>query len=256
MKVDPSEFHSQWCKLGESEFTDPPNEKAVKLMKAGRQTVYNGPVNQSLACNVRGWGSDTHALVAVSTKYFPKDQSGWNEQKPPYCGQCLCIHVLGAELTGVVNKPKAEFAQQHDDIFKTSMEKVKPFRGATFMGKVADRCGECNDDSIDIFMDRPYAFSPVSTCQEYVNAPIANSKSGYRLFDSKADAYSVGSYGAIWNWVPCDWTHEMCAAFVEKEMGYKTFTPKPSQGNDKACHAANFDPSTCDIPSIRKEKNI
>lgn len=206
---------NSWCAINHLAPTNSFTPATDATMKVGRQTVFNGPIlRQKLACNVDGIGSDRFATVAVSTKYFPTFESAWNEPKPKYCGQCMCISVQGGD------KSKSH----------VQMDKVSKGAGLTFMGKVGDRCSECSDDSIDILGDRPYAFNRVTNEHEH-NGYKVNAMDGFRGFDSPNGPYEVGTWTAIWNFVPCSWTHEQCANFVKNNLGYKNvFTPKWTKG--------------------------
>jgi hypothetical protein len=94
--------------------------------------------------------------------------------------------------------------------------RLLPVLGSTFAARVADRCGECPGDAIDILLDRPFSFSPPNTSSTYnPGAAEANRVSGLRLFDSPKTLYSVGTFVATWSWAPCDWTHEKCARAAE-----------------------------------------
>ena len=208
---------SHWCKLNKlSFFPEAPNAITQRLMKAGRQTVYTGPIGHKLACNVDAHGSDAKAIVALSTKYFPFEKSAWNPNNyPEYCGKCVCVHVLGSDKAYNPN---------------VKLSTINRFRNFTFMGKVGDRCGECADDSIDILMDRPYSYNPVSNAGEADQGHAANAIAGLRGFSGRPDEpFDVGTFASVWNFVPCSWTHEQCASFVQ-DLGYQTFTPRFSKG--------------------------
>mgnify|MGYP001811057928 CR=1 FL=1 len=107
--------------------------------------------------------------------------------------------------------------------------------------QVGDRCGECEDDHIDLLQDRPLSFAPFNPQVEHdnYNAPYVNAKDGLRGFSDpkymRGGAMTLenaGAWTADWQWVPCDWSHSKCANLM-KNMGYKTvWTPKKTEGVD------------------------
>lgn len=127
--VDANQQFSNWCTAPDFiPYPTTPPDSASKCLKFGRMTVYTGPIigkdaNHFGACDVPLVGSDSHALVAVSTKYLNSKQSGW-EVDPGACGQCMCVRLNGIDLafTG------AEFA-----------DTVLPHVGIAFAAKVGDR---------------------------------------------------------------------------------------------------------------------
>jgi hypothetical protein len=133
-QVNPSTSH--WCKFGDlGMWPDGPNDKAKQCLKFGRMTIYRGPIYGSSpqhlgACKKWLHGDDRHALVAVSTKYLKFYQGGWSGDKGA-CDMCMCVMVHGA-----------------DNKYNTGLqtEGVKKAMGLTFLAKVGDRCGECEDD--------------------------------------------------------------------------------------------------------------
>lgn len=204
---------SNWCRFGKmGSWPGFPNRAATQAFKFGRQTMYHGPIlSQRLACNVSGVGSNTHATVAVSTKYLKTYQGGWATQRGA-CGKCMCISVFGA-----------------DDLYNKGLVKtlVMQYKGLSFMGRVRDRGSELSDDSIDILQDRPYSYAP--TVADNPNARAVNRLAGPRGFQGPRSPEIVGVWTALWQFVPCEWTHQTCAAFVAS-YGYKTFVPKESPG--------------------------
>lgn len=202
---------SHWCKFGRlGSWPEYPNAAAKNAFKFARQTTYSGPIlSQRFACNVLANGSDSHAMIAVSTKYLKSTQGGWVVDKGA-CGKCMCISILGGD--SAYNK-----GLQHGPVLKR--------KGLSFMGRVADRCGENMDDGLDVLLDRPYAYAPLVK-----NNPLAykaNRIAGVRAFKELEGPYapqSVGTWTALWQFVPCAWTHAKCAEFV-KSYGYKTYTP-------------------------------
>jgi hypothetical protein len=209
---------SHWCKFGKlGSFPEYPNYAARKALKFGRQTVFRGPIlKQKFACNVDGIGSNTHATVAVSTKYINSRQGGWDKDKGA-CGKCLCIHVLGA-----------------DNLYSPGVQKhvVLKYKGLSFMGKVGDRCAECATDSIDVLLDRPYAYSPTNDPTGNAKAGIVNRLNGTRAFTALKGAEtpeSVGTWTAMWQFVPCSWSHKQCASFMSSH-GYRSWTPMWTKG--------------------------
>jgi hypothetical protein len=125
---------------------------AEACAKRGRMTVYRGPVlgyedAHVGACNATLAGSATHALVAVSTAHLSSRQGAW-EPEPGACGSCLCMRVAGADVG--MNAPAA--AMYGPSLAATA--------GASFMGVVGDRCGECDDEHVDVLLDRPFSFAP------------------------------------------------------------------------------------------------
>lgn len=203
---------SHWCKFGKlGSYPEFPNEPAKKAFKFGRSTSYVGSIYaQKFACNVDGVGSNTHAAVAVSSKYLKSYQGGWTADKGA-CGKCMCISIFGG-----------------DDKYNKGLQKwiVDKYKGLSFMGKVSDRCYECTPDSIDILLDRPYSFAHVEPNNP--NAWKVNRLDGYRGFKT-AEVFNVGTWTSLWQFVPCDWDHKKCASFVAS-YGYKTRTPSWTKG--------------------------
>lgn len=215
---------SHWCKFNRmGSWPEWPNSAARSALKFARATCYRGPINGSspahlAACKEQLYGSDTHASVAVSTKYLKTTQGGWADKKGA-CGKCLCISIFGG-----------------DDAYNSGLQRwvVSKYKGASFMGKVIDRCGECPPDSIDILQDRPYSYAPTWPADN-PNACTVNKLTAPRLFShtSGADSpESVGTWTALWQFVPCEWTHAKCAKFMAS-FGYDTRVPPMTPG--KAC---------------------
>ena len=171
-------------------------------------------------------GTNDTAIVAVSTKYLKTSQHGWVDDHGS-CGKCMCIHVRGVDNE---YNPGAKYYA------------AKQYFGLTFLGKVGDRCGECEDEHIDVLLDRPLAYAPYDPAapRENANAVYANSKPGPRGFsDPKAmrggdfAPETAGTWVADWQWVPCQgWSHLKCAMMM-RGAGYKrVFTPADTPGVD------------------------
>ncbi len=210
---------SHWCRFGRlGSWPELPNVAARKTMKFGRLTTFNGPIlKQKLACNVSGIGSNTHAAVAVSTRYLKTWQGGWAADKGA-CGKCMCITLFGG-----------------DDQYNKGLQRwvVKKHRGVTFAGRVADRMSEGADQSIDILLDRPFAYAPVVPVNP--NAAKVNALSGVRAFparDAASPEYpiAVGTWTALWQFVPCSWDHARCARALRRATGYDTRVPRNTTG--------------------------
>eukprot|EP00877_Chromochloris_zofingiensis_P011105 jgi/Chrzof1/6248/Cz17g17110.t1 len=220
---------SNWCAFnGMGYWPAGPAPKAKQCLKFGRMTVYRGPIYGSQpdhkgACNATLVGSNESSVVAVSTKYLKTAQGGWVADKGA-CGQCMCIHVRGV-----------------DDKYNPGVkyQSAKAHFGLTFLAKVGDRCGECEDDHIDILMDRPVSYAPWSPSSpgENNHAQYVNALPGLRGFgdpwimrggDFSPEA--VGTWVSDWQFVPCNWNHNKCAALM-KDMGYsQVYTPQPTVG--------------------------
>lgn len=69
-------------------------------------------------------GSNTHALMAVSTKYLSSRQGGW-EPSPGACGKCMCVRMHGC-----------------DEAYNPYPDRGNVLRhvGLTFAAVVGDRC--------------------------------------------------------------------------------------------------------------------
>ncbi len=211
---------SHWCKFGRlGSYPRYPNNFCRMYLKFGRQTVYRGSIySQKSACKYAMKGSNRYASVAVSTKYLNSSQGGWSKDKG-VCGKCVCITIYGG-----------------DDNYNPSLKKwvVNKFRGYSFMGKVTDRLGEGCDDSIDILMDRPYSYAP-NTNNDNPKAYIVNARKGYRIFKYKSGPESpedVGVWTAVWNFVPCFYTHKTCA-YLMRRTGIRTRPPNIMPGQKK-----------------------
>lgn len=233
---------SNWCTFGKMGYWPTgASAEAKKCMKFARMTVYRGPVLGATpthrgACNYMLNGSDAQALVAVSTKYLKTAQGGWVPDKGA-CGSCMCIRLHGIDDVynpGVNARQKAA---------ATGM------LGLTFMAVVGDRCGECDDDHIDVLLDRPLAYSPYNANNptENSNATKVNAWSGKRGFNQTnyipgaqpGAPEDVGTWVADWQWVPCDWTHDQCASMMAS-MNYTVYTPSMSPGvNSTTLKATN-----------------
>ena len=211
---------SNWCSFGRlTPWPAPPSAAASESLKFGRQTVYRGSIlKQKGACNVDLIGSDTHATVAVSSKYLRSQDGGWAANKGA-CGQCMCVHVNGGD------------AAYNQWLFEDS---VRAQKGLCFMARVGDRCGECPDDSIDVLQDRPYSYAP-NDHGDNPNAPIVNRLKGPRGFLQSSGRFSpetTGTWTAEWQFVPCSWTHDMCRMLMES-FGYNdTRVPGMTPGRD------------------------
>jgi hypothetical protein len=205
---------SHWCRFGKlGSWPEYPNAAARGALKFGRQTMYRGPIlKQKLACNASGIGSSTHATVAVSTKYLKTYQGGWATQRGA-CNKCVCVSVFGAD--NAYNKG-----------LKGVNSLVAKYKGLSFMGRVRDRGSEMPDDCLDILQDRPYSYAPVGP--DNPNAGVVNRVPGPRGFQHSSPEI-VGVWTALWQFVPCTWTHRNCADFVAS-YGYKTFVPADSPG--------------------------
>ncbi|KAF6252721.1 hypothetical protein COO60DRAFT_1463572 [Scenedesmus sp. NREL 46B-D3] len=198
---------SHWCKFGRmGSWPEWPNAAASSALKFSRATCYRGPINGSspahlAACKEQLVGSPTHASVAVSTKYLKTTDGGWARSKGS-CGLCMCISIMGA-----------------DDEYNKGVHRwvVQKYKGMSFMGRVIDRCGECPPDSIDILLDRPFSYAPTWPEGDNPNAGAVNRLPSPRVFGQTTGpetAESVGTWTALWQFVPCEWSHAKCAAFV------------------------------------------
>lgn len=208
---------SHWCKYDDMGlWPSGPKPKAAQCMKFGRATIYRGPIygsspNHKAACNQVLKGDDRAAMVAVSTKYLKTWQGGWADDKGA-CGQCMCVRMHGG-----------------DNKFNGGMqtENMKKHLGVTFLAQVGDRCGECEDDHIDLLQDRPLTFAPFNpNGGDNYYAPYVNAKDGLRGFANPEYMRGnpngleyAGTWTADWQWVPCSWTHNDCVNLM-KNMGY------------------------------------
>lgn len=222
---------SHWCKTsGIGLWPQPPTDSAKQCLKFGRTTIYRGPIYGSspqhkAACNKILHGEDDAALVAVSTKYLKSYQGGWAGDKGA-CDKCMCVRMHGA-----------------DEVFNPGLQKDNAAKhiGLTFKAKVGDRCGECEDDHIDLLQDRPLTFAPFNpdASNDNPNAPYVNARDGLRGFSDpnwmRGSQYSLenaGAWTSDWMWVPCEWTHQQCAGLM-KSMGYdNVWTPGYVEGVD------------------------
>ena len=207
---------SNWCRFGTlGSYPEFPNDAAKQALKFGRQTQYLGSIlQQKSACNLPMVGSNYHARVAVTSKYVNFDQGGWS-QDAGHCNKCMCISILGAD--NKYNPGVQEWV-------------VDKYRGISFMGKVTDRLGEGGGDSIDILLNRPYAYAPPGP--DNPNAGMVNRLPGYRAFTHIGDdeaPMTVGTWISLWQFVPCSWNHTSCAEFVGS-YGYTTRAPKWIRG--------------------------
>lgn len=203
---------SHWCKFNRmGSWPSLPDAATARAFKFGRLTVYNGPIlKQRFACNVPGIGSDTHATVALSTRYLKTWEGGWHPTAPGACGRCVCVSLFGG-----------------DDQYNRGLQRwvVTKYKGLSFMGRVGDRMGEGADDSIDVLMDRPFSCAYNGTVNP--NAASVNARPGLRGFTRMWGAehpVSVGTWTALWQFVPCDWTHARCGALVAS-YGHGTWLP-------------------------------
>ncbi|GBF96386.1 hypothetical protein Rsub_09185 [Raphidocelis subcapitata] len=222
--------YSHWCKYGGmGMWPGGPSDKAKQCMKFGRATIYRGPIwgsspQHKAACKKELHGEDHAALVAVSTKYLKTYQGGWATDKGA-CDKCMCVRMHGGD-------------NKYNPGLQT--EPMQKHMGLTFLAKVGDRCGECEDDHIDLLQDRPLTFAPFKPDGgDNYHAPYANAQDGLRGFSDpnwmRGSQYSlenVGVWTADWQWVPCEWSHEKCGTLM-KGMGYQNvFTPKWTEGVD------------------------
>ncbi len=170
---------SHWCKRGALY-----GEPSHPSLKYGRQTVYAGPIGIH-----RGWcgrhlkGDNSAAGVAISTKYINLKSVSPHS---PYCGQCVCIRIVGADLTSNRYPPK-EAANYFGKILK---------------GRVEDLCPECEDDHIDILADRPYTFGPVDKYNPM--AARMNSIPPTTRIVPRNIAYGVGIWRVEWQFASCN----------------------------------------------------
>lgn len=205
---------SHWCKFNRTVSWPPfaADDPARRVYKFGRLTVYNGPIlAQKFACNVDGIGSDRYATVALSTRYLKTWQGGWNPTSKGACGRCVCVTLYGGDVA--YNRGLQRWV-------------VAKYRGLSFMGKVGDRMGEGSDQSIDILLDRPFAYAWPGP--ENPNARRVNGLRGLRAFTrvSGPEApHSVGTWTALWNFAPCAWTHADCARLASNVTSLTTRTP-------------------------------
>jgi hypothetical protein len=209
---------SHWCAFGRlGSWPEFPNAAARRSFKFGRLTTYTGPIlRQRLACNVSGAGSDAYATLAVSTKYLKPHQGGWAADAGA-CWKCACVSLFGG-----------------DDAYNRGLRRsrVLAMRGLSFMARVGDRMGEGADESIDVLLDRPFAYA-YQDADGNPNAAKVNALPGPRGFpwpsSSDAAAYptDVGTWTALWQFVPCGggWTHARCATAVAELTGYRTRAP-------------------------------
>ncbi len=119
----------------------------------------------------------------------------------------------------------------------------------TRLFQVGDRCGECEDDHIDVLMDRPLSYAPwtPSKPKENEHAQHVNAIPGLRGFGDawamRGGDYSpetTGTWVSDWQWVPCDWDHAKCGALM-KDMGYEqVFTPQATVGECKPIMRADL----------------
>ncbi|KAI8469932.1 MAG: hypothetical protein J3K34DRAFT_521733 [Monoraphidium minutum] len=228
-------FHttSNWCLApGFNSWPSGPAPMAQACAKFGRVTVYRGPVlgkepAHKGACDVPLEGSDTHALVAVSTKYIKSRQGGWHDD-PGACGMCMCVRLQGC-----------------DDVYNPhpNRDNVLRNQGLAFAARVGDRCGECEDDHVDVLLDRPFAYAPYDAARlEYDgtisnrHAPLVNRLMGLRGFSDPqalrggpSSTESVGVYTGDWQWAPCSMTHADCGTMFQ-QMGYAVQMPRVTPG--------------------------
>jgi len=215
-----------WCKFGRiGAWPDGPSQKAQTCLKFGRMSIFRGPMYGShqgarTACDNPHSGSSNHATIAVSTKYLRTQQGGWATDKG-HCGQCMCVHIHGA-----------------DEAYNPGLQRdnARAHMSYAFMGKVRDRCSECPDDHIDVLMDRPFSYAPFdpanpASVREQRFAPYGNAREGQRVFGDPADMRNsqfspenVGTWTADWQFVPCGWTHDRCVELF-KSVGYGAARP-------------------------------
>jgi hypothetical protein len=168
---------SHWC--SRPALTGKPSRPGLKY---GRQSIFSGPVGKQ-----QGWcgkilrGSNTTAVIAISSKYLPLHGVSPNSQ---YCGKCMCVRVRGPDETTNPHYPKV----------------ATKYAGKIFKGIVHDMCPECEDDHIDVLADRPYTQSPQDRWNP--NAKMHNAIPGPRIIPHNV-AYGVGIWKVEWNFVPC-----------------------------------------------------
>jgi hypothetical protein len=195
-------------------------------------TTYRGPIYGSsqahkAACNKWIQGSSEAAMVAVSTKYLKTYQGGWTSDTGA-CGKCMCVRMHGGDV------------KYNPGLQKESASKRV---GLTFLAKVGDRCAECEDDHIDVLLDRPLAYAPFDPrrAKEAQWAPYVNAKDAPRGFSNPAfmrnsnalTPEAVGVWVADWQWVPCSYTHQKCTALMKGAGGYdKAYAPEMTPGVD------------------------
>ena len=124
--------------------------------------------------------------------------------------------------------------------------------------QVGDRCGECEDEHIDVLLDRPLAYAPYNpdNAAENTNAKYANSLPGPRGFanpwsmrgGSTFSPEAVGTWVSDWQWVPCEsFSHDTCAQLMTR-VGYtNVWTPMSTPGKLK-CGTTYSDESLLDVP--------
>ncbi len=120
----------------------------------------------------------------------------------------------------------------------------RQYKGYAFLARVADRCGECEDDHVDVLMDRPFAYAPYFPSSNggtpgNPNAPIVNRLSGPRIFGDpqavrggKTSPYGPGVWTVDWQWASCTSSHAECAALFDRHGYQGTKTPPPTSGID------------------------
>jgi hypothetical protein len=167
---------SGWC--NRKEHSEPLAQKASRPnLRVGRMSVFDGPNGQCVHCGVNMGGN----AVALSTKYMP---SAANFANTPVCGKCVCFKVVGLPPEKQAAPPKG--------IGKLSPAMQKGFDsgllGKVFKSQVIDRCAECEDDHVDVFVGTP-----------------GNREGAFAEAAKKAgvDLYGLGVAAVEWGFVDC-----------------------------------------------------
>ena len=134
----------------------------------GRITVYDGPTGHCRSGGVNAFGN----VAALSSKFY-----GVNNWRAPMHGRCICVTPHGAAPEVV--------AGGLSSVQKAAVARVA---GKTFKVRVADSCGECDDDHVDMFVG-----TPARPQGDFVRAVGGNSA-----------AYAVGTFQGEWHFNPCD----------------------------------------------------
>jgi hypothetical protein len=106
--------------------------------------------------------------------------------------------------------------------------------------QVGDRCGECEDDHIDVLLDTPVSYAPYDPAnpKENQHARYVNSFPGLRGFGNPwamrgghSAPESVGTWVSDWQWVPCEGSSHTTCADLMRSMGYQqVWTPQMTVG--------------------------
>lgn len=133
-----------------------------------RITVYDGPTGHCLSGGVNAFGN----VAALSSKFY-----GVNNWRAPMHGRCICVTPHGAA-------PEVS-AGGLSAVQKSAIARVA---GKTFKVRVADSCGECDDDHVDMF----------------VGTPSRPQGDFVRAIGGNPAAYAVGTFQGEWHFNPCD----------------------------------------------------